>query len=1349
MADNNSFISDISYTNKDFQSVYTELLDLTKKLTDKWDPRMSNESDPGVVLLKLNAMVADKNNYNIDKNILETFPASVTQEKNARNLFEQLGYSMKWYRSATTGVSISWIGETGSDDSHYKIPRFTMLCNDEGTVIYTLTEDCYITPAGTLYSEYVSDKSIATTVPAIEGVINEYAIDGNTLITLLNLDENNRLYFDINNVSENGIFINNVKDDGTDLDNYLDWEKVDNLSVQKLGSKLYKFGVDNKNQCYLEFPADIDSLIGSGLRIHYLSSSGESGNIKANTLTKFYADVKDSTYNITLSSENTLITNGSSAQNGHDPETIEEAYKNFKKVVGTFKTLVTIRDYQNAINSSELVSNCFITDRTNDVQNSYKIVTQGSDIQGKKLIVEKDALGNPKMDAFTLKMYLLNWVDNVYDKTSYNKTFSMVESLQPSVDVEEYIESTKSIQHDFGNLEPMKPLMYKNKYPVTVKIIPQYTVSEQQQREIENNVRLAIYNNFNAKAVEFGEEITYDELYDVISNADSRIKAIVLDELVFSTYAVVYDPTEPSEADRFKEVLISGVDSSYPDLSNDIRLDIYTKSVLNGNTQLLTPVTDFTYGLNQQYVNLISGETGNVPVLDNIESITTETEIPIEFDEHSEAEYQIRDNEKIMFYAPNLVDEMQFGNYIKYEYSYDGQANDYFIPSNTDYRLNAGEKIVLYYKTTDDDEALYNYTALTSGTIVKTSFNLYKTSPSISEMIGKDLTGSGTTTHALSSKVSNLETDLGANRTISTRKFNIITLDSSVNKCYWILNTKKSDIYGDYYELFTPTIREYILKSGEYFIYTNETQTALEILGQGTKLTLSGSYDKPWKVYAIDNSLRNIVSDGIDAFNDSDWFTFKGNVSQVTAMEMQFLTLMEGDSIKITSLGGPDFTISNTPAGVDFNDYVVEYTAPSSSSSGTLPKMSLSDSSWDVVSNLGIRLSNDIPQVLQSGQTMILYQKSENGEIIPPVIISGDDADKYVLANAIIYSDGGNSVTTEFTDLEGNKTYLSTYAYTDAEISGSKIVLNDSGCSISFMNDIPTKITEGMKWCLSGFPSGIPTGGTETTLTTDIAKLIVFWKDSQYYYWDTYRTGSTIINNMTVAIENESTPSIGDISETGKTKNGSALYTAIENLTTTVASGEYFTCTKSGFDNSVDFRLPEGKYIFAFDNSSKNMINLSLSLSTWEEAATNLYPINDLYSLTKKTEFKDSTVEYLYVDIGPAPESDYSKLHTLTFNMLKNPSLTYEKISIPTIYRYSDSEVGFSDVLKHIVGYGEDEGLDPTGYYDYTYEVNDSVRIDNPLNPNSFNDINHICNPHTICQIGAIDVKVINRLKNG
>jgi hypothetical protein len=71
---NSEEVKNNSYINKDFQSLWEELLDLIPKLTDKWDPKSANESDPLAVLLKVLAIYSDKLNYNIDKSILERFP---------------------------------------------------------------------------------------------------------------------------------------------------------------------------------------------------------------------------------------------------------------------------------------------------------------------------------------------------------------------------------------------------------------------------------------------------------------------------------------------------------------------------------------------------------------------------------------------------------------------------------------------------------------------------------------------------------------------------------------------------------------------------------------------------------------------------------------------------------------------------------------------------------------------------------------------------------------------------------------------------------------------------------------------------------------------------------------------------------------------------------------------------------------------------------------------------------------------------------------------------------------------------------------------------------------------------
>ena len=138
MAVNINPLSAISYTNKDFRSIVEELIDLTKKLTEKWDPSITNESDPAMVLLKLDAIIGDKNNYNIDKNILEAFPETLTQEVSARSMYNQLAYHMPWYQAATTEMVIGWKGRELIPGEIVEIPKFTMLCNSDSSVIYTL-----------------------------------------------------------------------------------------------------------------------------------------------------------------------------------------------------------------------------------------------------------------------------------------------------------------------------------------------------------------------------------------------------------------------------------------------------------------------------------------------------------------------------------------------------------------------------------------------------------------------------------------------------------------------------------------------------------------------------------------------------------------------------------------------------------------------------------------------------------------------------------------------------------------------------------------------------------------------------------------------------------------------------------------------------------------------------------------------------------------------------------------------------------------------------------------------------------------------------------------------------------
>ena len=413
----NNIITDTSYTNKDFQSIYPELLDLATKLSNKWDPSLSNESDPGVVLLKLNALIADKNNYNIDKNVLECFPQSVTQYGNARKIYDLLGYNMNHYISATTTVNFK-LKKGNPLTITQKIPQFTQLTDENKESSYvTLNSITLRTPVN------ITD---AVSVDVIEGSIKQYLVNNESIIYLNNLDNHLRLYFEEKQVAQNGIFIRNVGDRNEfSSDNQLTstgWRRVNNLASYPAGSKIYTFGVlPNSNTCYIQFPTDISSLIDAGLEIWYIISNGLNGNIKKNTLNRFLNNITLDNDNNIILNDYITITQSQEAITGKDPESLDEAYFNYKKTVGTFNTLVSKRDYENFIyNLTEstgepVISNVKIADRTNDLNDTIYIQTRDSILnENIKLITG--------VNQYNVIPYMLRYMD-VIDEDTYNNNF--------------------------------------------------------------------------------------------------------------------------------------------------------------------------------------------------------------------------------------------------------------------------------------------------------------------------------------------------------------------------------------------------------------------------------------------------------------------------------------------------------------------------------------------------------------------------------------------------------------------------------------------------------------------------------------------------------------------------------------------------------------------------------------------------------------------------------------------------------------------------------------------------------------------------------------------------------------
>ena len=1013
-------LSNLSYTNKDFGQIYPELLDLATKISYKWDPASSDESDPGVVLLKLAALMADKNNYNIDKNILELFPLSVTQDANAREIFDQCGYVMRYYNSATTNVNINIIEEPEIEETDwtsfgdvsgytrmYQLPMFTMLTDANNETVYTTTRDVSVPSTG----EQVG-------VDVIEGKIVDLDIDGEVQITRANLDYNNRIYFPVMDIAENGIFISNNNQSGSD------WKRVDNLTIQAIGTYCYKFGLShNGTSCYIEFPDDIDSLIGEGIYIKYIRTSGVDGNVGSRRISQLYTDttgkkyllgVTASTIDCKITNDNLHISNALPATNGKNPETIDSAYRNYQKVKTTFDTLVSLKDYTDFLYTNKLYSNGYVCDRTNDPQCSYDIV-EGSDSYAKThTIIELDG-SSPKMTAFDLKIYGLTYVDSPAGNLTKNvdTTFDVI--TWDKIVVSDYaildqkLHDVKSIQHNLVVPEVNVPFMYKNKFDINCTLMPQYSLTDSQKQEVVYAIKYALAEVLNSRAIDFGNEADFDVIYDTILNADPRIKSVSLDTPKYETYAVYPTGAASCAELRIDDQSDEPSDTELKELWNKFRDNIVAKSVLAGKTPLFESKNDF-----------------NLPVFQtNPESLTaeyvrTEARIPVsKFDSQGQGEYEIKENENIVLTSKNLITDQTYGSYVKYVQNLTQAA-----VRDSNYTLGSSEFITFFWKKEDGDDVPYSYYKYSENSnikIISPSFTLEKKQEDgITQTKGtlealrnycKDLKdGSGVIDSNVIIKVvgENNETvtlkvmdciaslsgsgySLTGTRQIVTKKTNAVKLadTNSPVSMFWILNHTTNNRAV----LFKTEESTYTLQTGEYLFYTNASKTQLVALGAGTIISRTNNTELlDCEAITYDDLLTNGFLSYLNGETDGNE-RWKKVGYPVTATEQQYYQLGQKTILKLKN---PTFAEKNIEIRND-GMYVFDEESSSwneiddtrgftfsfvDSESNTTEETVLStttdkDLQWNVASKLNLDISPSKPMTLEDYQTITLLTDPE------------------------------------------------------------------------------------------------------------------------------------------------------------------------------------------------------------------------------------------------------------------------------------------------------------------------------------------------------------------------------------
>jgi len=1043
-------ISNKSYVNKDFQKLYREILELAQKLSSKWDPSTSNESDPGVVLLKLLGFMGDKLNYNIDKNILEAFMPSATQESSMRNLAEINGYYPRYYQSATTAISFTYTGNKIGPNQSFKLPAFETTVTDvDNLTVYTLLEDCNIESA-----------FVTTVAQAIEGRLEQLIVNNSREIHLANMDDNNRVYFPERLVAENGVFVQRISETNTF------WTRVDNLNTIEPGTLVYKFGFDSiKNVPYIEFPSDIANIINEGLYINYIRTTGSSGNVRAQFLNKLISPsqvflIENPTISVypdttSIQGESTVlkITNQFSSLNGRDPETIDEIYNSFKKTVGTFDTLVTSRDYANAIynlldeENNYVVSNAQVADRRTDINYSNQILSFNQ-----FGLTKVNSSNETEITPFDLCLYPLNPIFTSYTDVTYNNSFKPLTDLS---DINAGLEDYKTLSHNYKQLSPTDTYLYKNYYKLNAKVSTNYKVNVFEQDSIIKNINTALYKKFNPRELDYGYEIPFDSLLKTIQEADARIKNVSLEDPEIYSSVMTKNNAEGLLLDPEKGFYI----------------DLITKNILAGKASLFNYNTNFDFVFGQSGIYLTNSGLGDPVESDFIHEKIVKLTTNVVIDAApSGVNYTLKDNEYFQAIAPNLSTEIIYPGYTNYYWEGDP------VDENKEHIITGTEKLIVNYLDSNNNNIAVEYTvdAIKTYKVSTTRVSGQDYFSSTQDPITNVSVGSNiikpvaftlrtwepfATSNIVTSKKIKFGSasptsfySLGTSQSIEKRKFVETVLTSSSLPCYWITNSTDNALFTTGDEIYVgegseQTLVGYqrILGENEYFMYSNSSLTSLEVLGSGTRITLQTNTPEDlnkWKIIVSSNEkkvdITSVSQNGLGAFEKLSWryINFNPTTYNLKIEQMIVLTLGPGDSVVISTIDSSAETINNITNEWQTipNNWLITYTIDGETKD--LPTYNESVA-WQVRSRLDLNSGPQLRQKLLDGQSITLYlvdTVDSEGKVTKTKERVFDETEGYIVFNTLLQRAGGVDLDMQVTFLSGQTSYVvSAYTFTFSE----------------------------------------------------------------------------------------------------------------------------------------------------------------------------------------------------------------------------------------------------------------------------------------------------------------------------
>lgn len=383
----------VKYTSRDYESIMEDFWDMVPKMTELWNPTPDKytvksfqnghevekevwnpeaNADPGVVLGKWTASIADMLGTNLDWLANEVYAPSVSQRKNAQRIFSLIGYELGWYTAARTEVTFVNTSDSnikfdfGFNGSNFcTLNAYTDISGNSRVITYNIlpltstygnqeTRSSHNVTSGTI--NIFADSDEVTLGPgqhvtrvAIEGELRSYSVSvaavkkNNYIITLPS-----------QHVDTTAIWIKAKT--SRDTDDFLDtqWVQCSNPSEFTQPEPRFAVTYDYYSNAQIQISNYLDQLenyADNYLTVYWFDCMGVIGCVGEDVLSNYLqANPTDDSYDESgvfaiHNLSNTVEWPHTSTVTGKSPETAREAYYNSRNFINTFDSIVTLPDY--------------------------------------------------------------------------------------------------------------------------------------------------------------------------------------------------------------------------------------------------------------------------------------------------------------------------------------------------------------------------------------------------------------------------------------------------------------------------------------------------------------------------------------------------------------------------------------------------------------------------------------------------------------------------------------------------------------------------------------------------------------------------------------------------------------------------------------------------------------------------------------------------------------------------------------------------------------------------------------------------------------------------------------------